>query len=303
MGGFLVRLCGMEKPITKEAPSLWKMKTLILTPEQYVEHPWVKEHPPGSRSYAYALEQDGKILTVFGSEHINDPKDPLFEKIKALVAELKPDYVMVEGMQQLSEKKEHAKLWVEGLSEEAARRKGEPMYTLKLAVDSGADFESPEPSGGEELRHLEAQGLSRESILKLAIYQLVPQFVRSHPTSGKRAFEEYLYPYMERFKKDCGWEPAQFEELRSRIVADIDITNPDKYAHLVDPMPYTGSHVSEVNEVSAANTMYRDNRIFDRIAEVMKTHSRVLVVYGSGHAVSLEPALRALMDNPQGTSK
>jgi hypothetical protein len=51
------------------------------------------------------------------------------------------------------------------------------------------------------------------------------------------------------------------------------------------------------NEVSAESGRIRDEHIIERLAEGLKNHNKLFVVYGREHAVVDEPALRYMFEN------
>jgi hypothetical protein len=75
-----------------------KLKALILTPEQYRDHPFA--HLEGDQSYVVECGQGEKKLVFFGSPHTNDPENPIFIKIREKFEEVGPEIVYVEGMKE-----------------------------------------------------------------------------------------------------------------------------------------------------------------------------------------------------------
>jgi len=283
------------RPRTAEAAvDLEKLKTLILTPEQYREHPFARKGEEEARSYTYALGNKDRLLTMFGSRHITDSADPLYGKIHAAFAAMQPDLVFVEGMRETLERD----FKVGRLTPEETKEIHENLYTATLAKDRGIDVESPEPRHSDEIAHLLEQGFEKRDIAAHTIYRQVNQFRRSHPSASLAACREYLIPYLERFRGDSGWGEEELLAIEQEMLAELDFADLDTYGRLVDPIPWEGKPWSPINEVSGASSAYRDQHILERIAEAMKTHKRLFVVYGASHAVSLEPALRALMKDP-----
>lgn len=276
---------------------------LVLSSREYVRHPWVMRG--GERAYAYALESAGKKLSVYGSEHIHDPEDPLYKEMDAAFEATDPDMVYVEGMEGINVDPETVRSRVEKMSEEDAKKLGENMYALKLAVAKGAAFESPEPSHAEEIKHLERMGFPREIIYGQTFYRSVVQFQRTYDSTRRAAFDEYYAPYRARFVTDSGWDASEVAAIEAALSSNLDLTDRESYRKLLDPMPWSGKDESTFNSLSSVSSEYRDQYILRRIAEGLTHHDRLFVVYGSGHAVTLEPALRALMEHlpPQSASE
>lgn len=277
-------------------PSLERYKSQILTPEEYVRHPWVRAEAKGS--YSYTLSNGLKTLTMFGSEHIHDPEHSLFTEIDEAFETARPDLVLVEGMEGIENNVEAVRARLRGMTVEDAKHMGENMYTLKRAVDAEIAFESPEPSHEKEIQHLLSLNFPKEFIYGQTVYRSVVEFQRRHPsTKSMTAFLEFLHPYRSRFQQDSGWDQEEIDAIEKALLQSIDLSDTEAYTRKIDPMPWDGKYESTMNSLGGASTLYRDRHILDRIADGLRTHDRVFVVYGSGHAVSLEPALRALMDD------
>lgn len=268
---------------------------LILSTSEYVRHPFARN--PEGRTYAYALTGSGKRLYVFGSEHIHDPHDPLYGEIDSAFKDAGPDMVYVEGMEGIEHNREGVVMRMRDTSLAEARKLGENVYTLKLAVDAGIPFESPEPSHRDEIRYLERMGFPREIIYGQTFYRSVVQFQRTYGTTSPAAFREYLAPYRSRFLRDSGWDADAIADIEAHLLGSLDLEDTETYKRKLDPMPWQGVHQSSLNSLSAASTEYRDRHILGRIADGLSRHDSLFVTYGSGHAVSLEPALRALMEH------
>ena len=274
--------------------------SLILSTSEYVRHPWVQRRY--GRTYAYELAGSGKRLSVFGSAHIHDPEDPIYGEIDSAFKNAQPDMVYVEGMEGIENDRERVIAHVQGMSADDARKVGENMYTLKLAVEAGIPFESPEPTHRDEISYLLRMGFPREIIYAQTFYRAVVQFQQTYNATNPAAFREYLVPYRSRFIRDSGWDEHAIAEMDAHLFGTLDLADREAYARKLDPMPWQGAHESSLNSLSAASTEYRDRHILGRLADGLSRHDSLFVTYGSGHAVSLEPALRALIEHlpPQG---
>jgi len=275
-----------------EKGSIEKLKSLILTDAQYAEHP--ADHGEGRRAYIFELGSGGKKLLYFGSSHLVDPKDPMFEDIKARFDHFKPDMVYVEGMDDLVRAKDEVKalLLKEGLDK--TKEEGEPLFALKLGIDAGADFESPEPNRAQEINYLVGKGLSKPDIFNYYAFRAIHGYLREHPLPSADECKKYLSPYLNRFRQASNWDPSELVALEQNVITNLDVTNHTFYREQVDPIPWHGKNLTATNEVADQCSQYRDKYIFERIAEGLKTHDKIFVVYGSGHAVKQEPALKAL---------
>jgi len=269
------------------------IKDLILTAEQYRDHPFAKSE--GQRSYVIEVKKGSKHLLYFGSEHTNEIGDPLFDEIKQAFVGVNPQIVLVEGMEHINDKKERLKEESKKVSLEESVEQGENMYALKLAIDAGVDFESPEPRFDLEIQMLLDNGYSKKDIFTFYIYRTVHQYKRDHKQKSTReGLREYIAPYIRDFRISSRWPKEEIDDFENELFLNLDI-NSEKYEMETDPIPREGQKQLATNEVSRASNKFRDRYMVGRIAEALKKYDRVLIVYGTAHAVQQEPAVRALL--------
>lgn len=275
-----------------EKARIEKLKSLILTNRQYQEHPFA--HQERERAHIFELEGGGKKLLYFGSDHLVDPNDPMYDDIKAKFDELKPDIVYVEGMDDLEKQKAWMKESLLKESLEKTKESGEPLFTLKLGIDAVADIESPEPNRSQEIKYLRDKGLAKPDIFNYYMYRVIDQYLRQNSNRNIQACAKYLRPYLDRFRRASNWDPGELGALEQTLISDLNVEDEMFYHGQVDPIPWHGKQLTPINEVADQCSLYRDQYIFERIAEGLKTHKKIFVVYGSAHAVKQEHALRAL---------
>lgn len=287
---------GIPSPKHQPTP-LEQAKALILSNEEYRHHPYATgEVQPGP--YIFEVSEGTKTIEYFGANHTTDPNDPQFAQIAERLNELKPQIVYVEGMEGINGREEQVRTRMQTVSIEEAISHGESYYTLKLAVDAGIEFESPEPSHADEITHLINQGFSRQDIFNFYMYRVIHQYQR-RKNEGLDTEEcmQYVIPYMEHFKQASRWSSGEIESLKNHLFADLDVHTHEKYGAQVDPIPWEGKPQTVINDISRASSHYRDEYIVERIGEGLKTHDRLFVVYGSAHAVKQEAALKSLLSN------
>jgi hypothetical protein len=270
-----------------------RLKKLILTSAQYAETPFA--HDEGERKYVYELNVGKKKLCYFGSDHSNDPDDTLFVDIKNTFERVNPDLVMIEGWGSINNQKERAIDRFGKISEGEAKEKGEPHFVLKLAIEAGVDFESPEPPLKAEVTYLIEQGFSHKDIFFYYLYRQVHQYQREH--GQKLSVEDCLCDLkleQSQFMQASGLDEVEVDNYFSRFMSELDINDTQKYGDLADPIPWPEKEQTVYNEISSGSSQFRDEYIYERIVSCLDTHDSVFVVYGSAHAVKLEPALKAL---------
>lgn len=91
---------------------------------------------------------------------------------------------------------------------------------------------------------------------------------------------------------------AQIKRIYGRYFTLEDLINDPQLKTLGFPnnTPYFMDKPSAVNEIRNLSWSYRDKHAVEIIAREVENHDRILVLYGSSHAVVQEPALRALLN-------
>lgn len=279
----------------REDPHLAEVLGSVMTHAEYAE---LGEH---DYPYIYRLEGGGKALTYVGSEHINDPQNPTFSRIRAEFEQAKPDLVLVEGLLQINgvDRDELAQYARETDDGEIIREMGECGFAVKLGAEAGALVYCPEPSPEAEIRALESRGFTRDELFLFYATRSILSYLR---TPMAEPFERYITPYLEELRETSGWEGYDFSYdhyLRLHRAAwgkDLDFDDPRFYREKVDPVPWAElrDRQGRTNEVARGSSSFRDHYIVAEIARLLGSHDRVLVVYGAAHAVLQEPALKKL---------
>ena len=270
-----------------------KCKSLILTRQQSSEHPYHKGEL--GRFHIFEIKRENKQIVFFGSKHVSDPDDEMFRMIETKFQEMKPDLVLIEGVDLANNEDGKAKLREE-LSEadrsDVIRKGGEPLFTLKLAMDSGIDFESPTKPLGEEIKYLLKSGFSRRDTFIYYISRSVYGYQRENTNGNIDDCRLHLERYVRRFLRESGWDQFELRSYADEFLSDLDLSD-DRYKRAVNPGLARGRTIT--NEIADQSSNFRNRSILERIAEGLEKHNKLFIVYGSGHAVVLEPALRELM--------
>lgn len=274
------------------AKELESVLSSIMTAEEYsrTEH----EMP-----YLFELKAGEKQLRYFGSFHVMDPEDPVFEQIEKSFNEIDPDIVLVEGVSILGDTESFNTQVKAESREQAIKEMGESGFVLKLALDKGIEWRSPEPPDQSIYDHLLQEGFSKEQVFTWDVFRILPQYAR---LVEKHGFENYVSRFIKEFKNSTNWEEFDYSygnamHLGEQILGKrIDVENVPDASSLTSPIPSDEAKENQtvLNRVNEATSLFRDQRIVTDIAEALKTHKRIFIVYGFSHAVMQESALRKL---------
>lgn len=266
--------------------------TLIMSNQEFSNHPFNQSE---EEYYVYALSEQNKKILFFGATHTHEPGHEQFDTIQKQFNSFAPEIVCVEGNPTVNERTLEVRQKLTPLAPSNLESHGEGWYTLKLAVDAGIDFESPEPDFTEEIQHELDQGHSKQDIFTYYLYRMIDQYIRVHGVKSATACEDYLRPEMEQFISTCGWSRDDVASYFEIIIAELDIQNEEKYRNAVTPVPYTGTVQAVTNDVARLSSQFRDEYILKRLAYLMNEYDRVFILFGSAHAVRLEPAMKTLL--------
>jgi hypothetical protein len=271
-----------------------EIKKSILTGEEYWE--LMNKGVGDITSYIFDLNRGNKHLRFFGCTHTNDPGHPMYQEIEKSFNEFKPDMVYVEGVKFGDGSKE---AYISGMAEmsiEEAKRTAESFFVLKLAINAGVDFECPEPDYIDEYNFLLNKDFSKKDLLTYYVYRQISQFQRERKINKNLNVEEYIEDYVTRRFIKAGWDEVEVNAWEEEILNNLDLDNEALYANSTNPTPSPKREWTHLNEIAKACSRFRDEYIVERLAEGLKTHNRLFVVYGFTHAVVQEPALKALFE-------
>ena len=286
---------GLQSPKSeKQVEELEPVLSSIMTAEEYarVEH---------ASPYIFELNTRSKGLYYFGSPHTGEPSHSVFSEIEAAFNRANSDIVFVEGFH--IKDKQRICDWLNGISrEEAIEKMGESAFTVKLALEKGIDWHSPEPADEDLFNDLISEGFSKDEIFAHYVLHILPQYIRQKKKEG---FEEYIKPYIQNFKRSTNWEGFDYSYGRAIKLAEqivgraIDIENDQNASDQIDPIPWKEKRETQtvLNEISRASSVFRDRNIVSDIVKTLKTHKCIFIVYSYSHAIMQEPALKKLFES------
>ncbi|HJV33403.1 MAG TPA: hypothetical protein VJ694_05240 [Patescibacteria group bacterium] len=286
----------------------------IMTFKEYAE----TEHPT---PYVFELGEGGRELEYYGSRHVTDPEDPLFDDVRrkfgAFLERHEPEecVVFIEGG-----------LHPAGAfgSDEEAAKMGEPAFTQRLAERAGVKVASPEPGEDLQTEAMRAEGFGDDEI---AAYWIIKQMKYAHDIEGRVPTARDLGRWFLSAREWTGadWVPGapDKKELRERLAAgddevwkrvedigaaaearlkdvfktsagkEFDLSMAEAYS---DPADLSGMK-SRFNRIAAISSEVRDREIVRAVGEAVAAGKSAFVVYGASHAVMQEPAFKKLFSS------
>lgn len=283
-----------ESKQTNEVESLEPSLSSIMTAEEYSK----MEH---QTPYVFEIKAGGKEIHYFGADHSGDPDNPIFAKIREEFEGANPEIVFVEGISAHRDIDKFNEKIKQETDEQVIHEMGEPGFTIKLGLEKGIDWVSPEPSDSDLIKHLLEKGFSKEQVFAHSVFCILPQYKLQ---MNKTGFKNYIQKFIHWFEEATKWEDFDYSyenaiKIGEQIVGrKIDVENESSAIDIIDPIPWEDKKENQtaLNRISEVSSAFRDRNVVNKIAEALKTHDRVFVVYGSSHAVMQEPALRKLLE-------
>ncbi len=271
--------------ISKE--QLNNAKTKLISVEEYGK---IKHEKP----YLYQLEsKSGKQILFFGAKHSADPDEPQFIRIRESLESFNPDLVMVEAAPGPKvPREEFNKGILEQDIHEVIKRRGEPGFTIRVAVENDIPWFCPEPNPRKQFEFLFEKGFTKDEIQAWALFRNIPVYNKRR---SERTFDEFAETAINGFLDKSGWKlEASIDQIIKigieMIGEELDVKNDINIHKYINP----GSK-NKMQKLSSLSWRFRDEIILENIANKLNEYDRLFVVYGSSHEVVQEPALKYLL--------
>lgn len=256
----------------------------ILPYDQYAE---IEKSGITARPYVIEIGHEHQKLLFYGSVHSNNPEHPEFRDIEerwnGFVAKANKPIVFVEGrFDEVSKEatKDRNKSLIDG---------GEAQFVVYLARRDKAEVHSPEPDRTWEADEL-AKKFGRDNVI---FYYFVRQIEWRNRLTVKPNIPAVAREMLVLMKDTYAWVDVEFSFEYMAAMHQHLIGRPlilDDAKGLYDLItPATTEHVT--NQLACASGDLRDAYVLEQIIRYWKEGRSPFLVFGSSHAVRLEPAL------------
>lgn len=260
---------------------------------QEMQAVYQKRHNKGENGpYVLELSNDGQKLIFFGTSHSNDPSDDqwhvLENKWHAFVSSKNPKALIYER---------HELDVAKDTRESALAKHSESGLAAWLAHQAGIQAESGEPSRVEEIESLKKQFSEGEIMVYYfgrQMHQWLTQDKNQNPD-----WDRYAENTIDRYNSlNCWDEKLNLQKvlrwLKEETGKEFDPADKQTLYAISDPSQ---------SIVSSASGTFRDEHLFKKIKSLWKDGNDLFIVYGSGHAIVLEPALEKLVKGKVGSNE
>lgn len=232
--------------------------------------------------YILKYEKGGSMVLFFGAKHTNEQVSEQWSQLE----EQWGDFVKRDNPNKV--------LFIEKadagdddlVKEEMIAKHGESGYAVWLAKQEGVEIESPEPDRVKEIEFLKSKGHSEESIMTYYFGRQMHQWARQDKDL-EPDWQKYAKDTLEKYNSLGCWSNEFSLERLLEWYKDTSGTD----FNIEDVRQLYGVSDPSQNPVSADSGAYRDIALKEAIEESVKKRKDVFVVYGSGHAIRIEPDL------------
>ncbi|MEZ0224812.1 MAG: hypothetical protein ACAH83_09685 [Alphaproteobacteria bacterium] len=242
-----------------------------------------------------------KQLHYIAAKHGGDIDSPTLKTVKQEFDAFKPDVVIIEGAPNTGEK---SPAWYLEYAREMEKSKfaggGEGTYAAVLAADCKIDFVPGEPTARELLEGMRAQGFTTQDLLGWHVAGMIKSRFADGSIDDANADARIERTAQNRINefglKDVTFKADDFRRwYRDRMGKDFSLAG----AAADDGAPSSRADANFMQKIMAAADKVREPHIVQVIEEQLSQHDKVLVVYGSGHAIKQEPALESMLGKPK----
>lgn len=237
--------------------------------------------------YVVKHSKDKQLLVFIAFNHLNDPADKRFIKIR----QEWQAFLDATGGQERIVLTEGGVRPALADEETAIKRFGEPGLLSLLAHQEGILVATPEPPDDYDKREA-AKKFPIEAVVYYLFARQIPQWHRTEP---KPNFREYMQDMLNRYQQALGWDfDFSFDNLVKvhEHLFNKPFDMDDKQFFHVQSDPTREETV--VQQVSRACSRARDEHIAAELVRYWKEGKSIFSVYGSAHVYMIEPVITAL---------
>lgn len=240
--------------------------------------------------YVIDVAQGLKRVVFFGTVHVRDSTHRQFAILRNYFDEVQPQVAFNEGGQ-VSETTHYRSL------NEAAEKRGKTGSLKYLSDQAGIKLLNGDTEDSAEF----AITLKKYPKDKLFLYYVMERIVIPYiyGAYGEGDFKEKYEKFVQDWFVDNGYpldsaeqDYSYFEELYRKYTG-VDFK--PELNEVIEQFDYINGGDCEFCAIGRTSKMVRDSVLLDKISQTLETHDRIIVTFGYGHALAVEPALKQLI--------
>ena len=237
--------------------------------------------------YVVDIQNTNKHLIAIGVSHTYDENNPQLAAIKKIYSNFKPDLTINEGGH-ITKKFKSEK--------EAIEQNGETGLLKYLSDLDQKPLINGDIEDASEFKLM----LKKYTKDDLLLYYMMERLVIPHLNGayGNKTFDELYtkaiqkwfiqegFPVDKNLQTLEGFKKLYLDKMGHPLVLSI---NPD-----IELFDYVNPNC-EYCAIGKSSKVLRDSILLDKINSELKTHDKIMVVFGHGHILAIEPALKKMM--------
>ncbi len=278
---FTLGRCQPRQSVEEAPPESYEMIDYVKVGEMMdtVEAPYVVDAMNGK-----------KRVVLVGCVHVRDSTHRQFAVLERYFNELQPQVAFNEGGQE-SEGTHYNSL------NEAAEERGETGSLKYLSDQAGIKLLNGDTEDSVEF----AITLEKYPKDKLFLYYVMERIVIPYicGAHGEGNFEEKYEKFVQDWFVNNGY-PLDSAEQSYEYFASLyrKYTGVDFKPELnmvIEQFDYINGGNCEFCAIGRTSKMVRDSVLLDKIGQALQEHDHIIVTFGHGHALAIEPALQQLV--------
>jgi len=255
----------------------------LFSPDFSLIHRYNKDDELASRSRPTAVThfaRGGKNLYYINASHVTDTNNPTCKTIEETIKRYKPQAIVIESVA------------TKGFSKDT--KTSETTYAYSLAKANNIDLVAGEPPDSVVLDAMMAKGYSAKDVMAFYLLRRLPQDRREGTVFDDDSFAKNAELWLNRCFPDYPGEKITVTEFKgwydkhkvnNKSFLDIEVS---------DVAPDASPDAAYFQKIASDTVTIRDTHTVGKIADTMKTHDNVLVVYGGAHLTDLRPVLEQM---------
>ena len=258
----------------------------------FEEYAGVKHKTP----YSYSLISGDQELLFFGVNHSNDPEHSQFKMLNKVWKE----FTSRNNGAKSAVIVEYPKVPIPADNiEDSIIKYGEVGAGAHLAGREGFELVVGELNQGELIKDLRGQFKNEEILLFYEIHAMSYWLKNKERIFSSTSLDVFLGKHTDKYQRLLNWSNLNItreflQDIFYNVAGEHLIINNAKYLNsYTDPT----LNKSRINEYSRAQSLARNYHILDVIEGYWKSIYNIFIIYGAGHAVMQERAIRDMVKN------
>ncbi|MCX6701697.1 MAG: hypothetical protein NTX96_00690 [Candidatus Zambryskibacteria bacterium] len=258
-------------------------KNLLISYDAYSK---IKHEAP----YFYNLNSRKQYLYYFGSNHTHDSQHPQFD---LLMEKLNEFFSVTENKKRaIIVEREHTSNQCGNISQYIFFY-GESGAGIFYANQTNSTLIMGEPSQKEIFGYL-LNSFSKEEIILFYVCHDIKHWQKN---KRNRSIETFLSEQTKKYREPLNWQELELNLAFINSIylkmfgKDLDINDEKLFSQITTPVTIK----SKLNEISRSQSQFRNEYILDKIEKYWNEGYNIFIIYGAGHAVMQEPAIRSLV--------